>query len=78
MEVGDLVTHKMVHEDQEKNRTLVVIGTDLAWPEDEREETLSVKVIDLGTGVVDEWYDWQLDVVASDLYHDMWWNIPVM
>jgi len=57
--VGDLVKIKPTTH----RRILgIVIKTEFAWPEDERDETQMVHVL-TGEGDVTDWYDFQVDVV---------------
>ena len=40
----------------------IVLKQEFAWPEDERDSTMTVTVLH-ADGVAIEWYDWQLRVI---------------
>lgn len=57
--VGDLVKIKPTTHHQILG---IVIKTEFAWPDDERDETQKVHVL-TEEGEVSDWYDFQVDVV---------------
>ena len=68
MFIGDLVS--VIHITDESHRVRdadergIVTGVEPRWPEDRDEEMLTVTV-QFADGFVDEWYDWQLQVLSS-------------
>ena len=68
MFVGDLVSVR--HHDVESRRVRdddergIVTAVEPRWPDDRYEEMLTVTV-QFADGFVDEWYDWQLQVLSS-------------
>ena len=62
MKVGDLVMQKVVHEDQEEPRPLIIIKTESVekpdWP-------LCVEVMDIELGICTACFDWRLEVIDA-------------
>ena len=72
MKVGDLVMQKVVHEDQEEPRLLMIIKTETFQPEiasasppSDHAWPLCVEVMDLELGTHTACFDWQLEVVGA-------------
>ena len=72
MKVGDLVMQKVVHEDQEEPRLLMIIKTEtlqmemgLASPPSDHNWPLCVEVMDLELGTYTAYFDWQLEVAGA-------------
>ncbi len=58
---GDLVKGEFGFEKGEQCLG-IVLRAHLAWPGDDRDDTMTVKVLG-PDGTITEWYDWQLQVV---------------
>jgi len=62
--VGDLVKVSDAVGPANKNDMGIVVGSVLAWPEDEYEDTQLVTVIH-ADGTESEWYDYSLSVISE-------------
>ena len=68
MFVGDLVSVRHITDERLRARGYgqrgIVTAVEPRWPDDRYEEMLTVTV-QFADGSVDEWYDWQLQVLSS-------------
>ena len=68
MFVGDLVSVRHITDESQTRSDYkergIVTAVEPRWPEDRYEEMLTVTV-QFADGFVDEWYDWQLQVLSS-------------
>ena len=68
MFVGDLVSVRHITDERHRHRDPdergIVTAVEPRWPDDRYEEMLTVTV-QFADGFVDEWYDWQLQVLSS-------------
>ena len=68
MFIGDLVSVRHItdesHRVRDPDERGIVTGVEPRWPEDRYEEMLTVTV-QFADGFVDEWCDWQLQVLSS-------------
>ena len=68
MFVGDLVSVRHItdesHRVRDPDERGIVTAVEPRWPDDRYEEMQTVTV-QFADGFVDEWYDWQLQVLSS-------------
>ena len=68
MFVGDLVSVCHIIDESPRARGYgqrgIVTGVEPRWPDDRYEEMLTVTV-QFADGFVDQWYDWQLEILSS-------------
>jgi len=68
MFVGDLVSVRHITDASLRARGYgqqgIVTGVEPRWPDDRYEEMLTVTV-QFADGFVDQWYDWQLEILSS-------------
>ena len=68
MFIGDLVRVRPITDESQRARGYgqrgIVTAVEPRWPDDRYEEMLTVTV-QFADGFVDEWYDWQLQVLSS-------------
>ena len=65
MEKGGLVKINRVHEDQDQCHFGIVVDSEVAWESDPHDDVLTITILNVESGVHEQWFDWQLELISE-------------